>query len=391
MAEATGPPTLPIEVYYGPIGRYVEIMRPTTEAPPEFHFGAFLTSLSILFGTCYLEVGGRRLYPTLFSILTGSTGITHKTTVANQVVTFLRLVAPDLIILPGSGSREGLVKSLPDEGSPVFWRAPEFTQQLRKAANSGTGNLVEFWLEIYDRPSSIEHRLAKETIIKHNPCVAMLSDGTESYLTEVFSVAAIGNGLLNRLCIWMGQPGGPIPFPPAPDTVELDRLVEEVRLAAKKAEGLPVTASEEALEAWSDLYHAEVYPMQQRPGGEAYARLSDMTWKVATIFTLADQRSVVEKDDLLSGWTVAKYLVECSSRIAGQIGASEQAQLCEAVATAVEKHGPIPSAGYLPRHISPRWRSKLDDFGGAKRVLDRLVRDERIDFAEGRGFFGIGT
>jgi hypothetical protein len=34
---------------------------------------------------------------------------------------------------------------------------------------------------------SIEHRLATKTIIQRDPCVATLSDGTESYWSEVLS------------------------------------------------------------------------------------------------------------------------------------------------------------------------------------------------------------
>ena len=149
---------------------------------------------------------------TLFSILTGSTGVSHKTTVVRRAVETLKRVDPAFVVQTGSGSREGLMKALPPGGGNVLYRTSEFTQHLRKAANSGTANLVEFLLELYDHPAQLEHYLAGERVAVKSPCVAILSDSTEAYLSEVFTTAAIGNGLLNRLSIWMGEPAPPSRF-----------------------------------------------------------------------------------------------------------------------------------------------------------------------------------
>ncbi len=380
-------PQLPLSVFWGSLGEYVQIMSPTTEAPSEFHFGAIATVASALFSNNYIQMGTRKLHPNLFSVLAGPTGVSHKTTVAEAAMRLVDLVEEGAVeVLRGLGSPEGLLNALP-AGQPALWRVPEYTSVIKKGAKgSATSNLVELQLQLYDRPPSIKNHTIGNPIVVDNPNVAMLGDSTEAFLTETFSNAVLSNGILNRLSLWLGQRGDPIPFPPDVDGQLKNRLVGKMHDAleiARESDELKIEPDAEAL--WDELYRNQVYPRQSTPEGEVIARLSETPWKFAILYAVTDQRTAITVDDLESGWLVANYLADCAIRVAGQIGMSDRAQLMNEVVKAVERTDGLPTPGYLARELSQKWRGKLDDYGGAQQILAQLIRDHRIDGVEENG------
>ncbi len=64
---------------------------------------------------------------------------------------------------------------------------------------------------------------------------------------------------------------------------------------------------------------------------------------------------------------------------------SDRAQLMTEVVKAVERKGHLNTPGYLRRELTPKWRGKLDDYGGPQQILAQLVRDHRIDGEEKNG------
>lgn len=379
-------PQLPSTVYWGPLGTYVEIMRPTTEAPPEFHFGAIATVASALFSHNYIRLGTGRLYPNLFSVLAGPTGVSHKTTAAEASMGLGDQVEEGAVeVLRGLGSSEGLLQALPG-GKPVLWRVSEYTSLIKKGAKGmATSNLVELQLRLYDRPPSIKNHTISNPIVVNNPNVAMLGDSTEAFLTETFSDAALSNGVINRLSLWLGQRGDPIPFPPDVDSHLKNLLVSEIHTALEKSREFDELKIEPEAEALWDQLYEDVYRRQSAPEGEVIARLSETPWKFAILYAVTNQRTSITVDDLESGWLVANYLADCAIRIAGQIGMSDRAQLMNQVVKVVERTGYLNTPGYLARELSQKWRGKLDDCGGAQQVLAQLIRDYRIDGMEENG------
>lgn len=393
--EQEGPPRLPPDAYHGVLGDYVELMGPTTEAPPEFHFGALATVLAALFSDRYLRHGTELIHPNLFSVLAGSTGVSHKTTAVNAAIDLVWKFTEEgdtLRVLRDLGSREGLLNALPDKGEPVLWRVSEYTGLVKKgAANSATGTLVELQLQLFDRPRKIENHTLSNPITVNKPNVTMLGDSTEEFLTETFSDAVLSNGILNRLSLWLGRRGGPIAFPANVDTADQNRLVKALSDAFRESVrvGGEVGVSAEAQDYWKDLYAEEIFPRQGGPDGSVLGRLQVFPWKSALLYAVLDSRQEISREDLERGWAVSRYLGDCALRVASRIGTSEQGQLLDEILKVVQKGGGLSSPGYLARKLSQKWRHCLDKYGGAQKNLTQLVRDGRLEQNPEDGMYSL--
>ena len=130
--------------------------------------------------------------------------------------------------------------------------------------------------------------------------------------------------------------------------------------------------------------------MQQQPGGENHSRLQEQTLICAALYALADSRVTITVDDLDTGWKIVNYVAGCRLRLAGRIGQSELSVLLDRVEQVVRnrKHEGIAGAGYLKGNLSDPQRNKMDDHGGAKRLLDRLCDDGRLG-RNGNGYVHV--
>lgn len=378
-------PRLPPAAYHGVLGEYVELMKPTTEAPPEFHYGALVTVLAALFSDRYVQYGTKPLYPNLFSVLAGSTGTSHKNTVVDAALDLVWHVTEEgetLRVLRGLGSREGLLDALPNKGEPVLWRVGEYTGLVKKgAAHSATSTLVELQLELYDRPPTIDNHTRQNKITVDRPNVTMLGDSTEEFLTKTFSDDVLSNGILNRLSLWLGKRSGPIAFPDNVETADRNRLVKDIGEAVRAsshAGGGEVRASTDAEKYWEGLYAEEVYPRQEGPDGNVLGRLQVFPWKFALLYAVLDGRQEISQKDLERGWAVSGYLADCALRVAGKIGTSEKVEIMETLVRKVRAGGTLPSPGAIWSRLSDRQTRQLRQYGGAQKLLKQLAIDEEI-------------
>ena len=78
--EPTVTPVLPNVALHGMAGRFVDALRNSTEAPPEFLLAAFLTIVGGLIGRRAWVTYARPTYPNLYSLLVGETAGSRKTT-----------------------------------------------------------------------------------------------------------------------------------------------------------------------------------------------------------------------------------------------------------------------------------------------------------------------
>ena len=183
MTESSATPPFPEEARKGLLGRYCDLMAPTTEAPVAYHYAVAATYIGLILGRWYVRVGSAKVYPTLYSILVGTTGISHKTTAANAGENVL---GAGLARLSGAGSREGMLEALAVNRAPTLFRLPEFVGVLKKAQNKATP-LIELFLQLYDHPTVIQNPTRKDPITVTNPVVAILSDSTLEPLIAIFS------------------------------------------------------------------------------------------------------------------------------------------------------------------------------------------------------------
>jgi hypothetical protein len=87
-------PVLPNIALHGMAGRFVDILRDSTEAPPDFLLAAFLTSVGALIGRTAWVNYPRPTYPNLYSLLVGETSSARKTTAMSFALDLMIEVTP---------------------------------------------------------------------------------------------------------------------------------------------------------------------------------------------------------------------------------------------------------------------------------------------------------
>jgi hypothetical protein len=71
----------------GLIKDYLETVRPTTEAPDQYHVAAFMVLIAWLVGRkAYLNFGVQHIYPNLYTNIIGESGITRKSTALRPIL-----------------------------------------------------------------------------------------------------------------------------------------------------------------------------------------------------------------------------------------------------------------------------------------------------------------
>ena len=229
-------PSLPKQVLnHGIVGKYVELMTPLYEGPPEFHFGAAMAIISAALPNVTLEWGESGMHLNLYTILVGSTGSSK---------TAIRRAATDLLIhrnldddgderkiiagcehvheIRGVGSAEGIEDELQalafaDTSEPFGVIVPailnldEFTSYLKKAAAKSTGNFSEFMIwgsttvPNYGRPLAGKDKPKLPKLI-----LSVSSDTTPSAFKEQFKGTDTRSGFQPPRSV-AGKRGAPVP------------------------------------------------------------------------------------------------------------------------------------------------------------------------------------
>lgn len=421
---------LPAEAYTGLLGEYVELMQPTTEAPPEYHFGAFATVLGLLFADSYINGGAFRIYPTLFTLLIGPTGLGRKTTVARAAVDTLHSIAPDVPTLTGEGSRQGMLaglirvaaangmpsietsialrdgrlvlpspRAIGAAGVPTLIRASEFTKVLKQSGRAGTSDLTELYLELFDHPERLENNSMQSPMTLLDPSAALLGDSTEEALSEVFTEGNVSNGFLNRLAIVRAEyTGDPIPRPVGVNSAAFKSLtgrLSEARAAVPA--GATIGFTKAGGKAFDTLYLDTLAPRMRSGEGSAIAREGDQLKRFAMLYALQDGRTIIDAEDVQRAWQVALYLSTSALHVAGSIGANDKAKVLDYLLGRIAAQGvegvkttSTRGVGYLNRLVSKHWRPRVRRYG-LNRLMVQLVEDGEVMTLETAQLAALGA
>lgn len=412
---------LPDLAYNGLLGEYIDLVSHTTEAPSEFHAGAFLAITGLLFGDAQLREGDYTLHPTFYIVTVGPTG-SGKSTANSMAVKFARQVN-DFPIIGATGSAQGLMEALVAAGNedpgrnamrlaqartegllpetsehddvhgvgvPTLIRAGEVTSFFKQANRSVTSDMTEFVLELYDRPPTMRTQTRQRPIILVRPRATLLGDSTEPHLASTFNDSNVDNGLLNRMMLFTGDyDGDPIPRPPAPNEARYQRLVEKLkRLVDSFGPAPDVTWGETGATAHDALYRETLSARKRSDIGAVVAREDSHVKSLAMLFALLRGSLSIEAEDVAQAWAIVTYTSQNAISLSGHAAAGKRAQVLEYMERRLRDTGAdgIKSAGYLRSKMTEQWRAKADDLGGIVPLFNQLTSDGRAIPRPGVGF-----
>jgi len=307
---------------------YREAVGPSTEAADELHYVALLTVLGAALGRNVTVSSGRFVYPNVYAMLIGPTG-DRKTTAAELALDLLRRVAPEVLLLNGVGSQEGLMERMADRtSSKTLLFADEMAALLKKGRRESSGSLIEFITELFNCPESKSHFTRSKSISLEKPTLSILGASTPAWLEAALEEEDILGGFTNRFIYVSGIPKPDNPLPPAPDASKLQSLCEWIRKITRGPQRV-MTLGSDVQELWSDFYvQWRRFVAGQTERGAALLRRIDLyILKFACIHAAMDETTEITGAHLLPAIALGRFLAGCSYRILGDLGSPRDYRL----------------------------------------------------------------
>jgi len=296
---------------------YVDGLKGVTEAPAQFHHFALACALGAMIGRrMYIPVGGKPLYPNLYIVLVGESGLTRKSTAMWYVRHYFRkaFFDPDtekvdygFRWLSGLNSLEGLLVYMKEHDmSNVLLRLEELALLLKIAARKGTNNIISGITQLYDMPDEfqlvVKHKAASIEVL--NPTLSILAASTQGWLKDNLHETDIYGGFANRFVYVLGESTEPIAFPRQPDPAWEWQLIRRLREIRSFIEDISnqgeIMLLEPAKNIFTFFYHKHrlnLKDLENEIQIEALKRLPDHVLKLALIYAVSNcQRWVGEED-----------------------------------------------------------------------------------------------
>ncbi|MCE7875021.1 DUF3987 domain-containing protein [bacterium CPR1] len=182
---------------------YRDAVSASTEAADEFHYLALLTVVGAVLGRTITVACGRPLHPNIYAMLVGPTG-DRKSTAAQLALGLLGQVAPEVLLLNGVGSQEGLMERMAeadagqDPHSRTLLFVDEMAALLKKGRRESSGSLIEFITEIFHGPDFKTHATRTRAIHLNKPTLSILAASTPVWLEAALEEEDILGGFTNR-------------------------------------------------------------------------------------------------------------------------------------------------------------------------------------------------
>lgn len=312
---------------------YRDAVGASTEAADEFHYVALLTVIGAVLGRTITVACGRPLHPNLYAMLVGPTG-DRKSTAANLALDLLRQVAPEVLLLNGVGSQEGLMERMAeaDAGQGPHSRTLLFVDEmaalLKKGRRESSGSLIEFITEIFHGPDFKTHVTRTRAIHLNRPTLSILATSTPAWLEAALEEEDILGGFTNRF-VYVAAPVKPDnPLPDLPDRSRLKVLAEWILRATRGAER-SMTWAPGVKERWRDFYlEWRRFTASQDERATALLRRIDLyILKFASINAAMDETTVIASRHLEAAIVLGRFLASCTYRILGDLGESKDCRL----------------------------------------------------------------
>ncbi|HUS11532.1 MAG TPA: DUF3987 domain-containing protein [Pyrinomonadaceae bacterium] len=338
-------PELSPVVFHGPVGRFVRLVEPETEADP----AAMLLQFLVLFGniigrTAYFLVEGARHYSNIFVLIIGLTSKSRKGTSLNYPLQVFQRIDEDYVkkcLAGGMSSGEGVIAHVRDP-------------REEKQAIKEKGRVIDYQVVVVDggvedkraclietEMASVTSRMKRESnslsavirqifdtgnlavITKGSPLratgahISIIGHVTEAEHRRIFDDTQLANGFINRFLHVMSRRSKCLPLGGDLLPADLNDIVSSTQKAAAFARSLNrVTFDADATALW-----IEKYPVlsEGRPGmlGAATSRAEAYVLRLSLIYALLDCSSVIQRDHLIAALALWQYCEDSARYVYG--------------------------------------------------------------------------
>jgi len=323
VISPSGAPVLPEAAWPELAQSYREAIARTTNAPDSFHLASFLAWTGAAIGRRVFTTISEVVYPTLFVVLVGASGLSRKGTSMKKAMRAVKAAVPSIEMFTSIDSAEGLIKTLtPIQGRDIeasqrkaaMFHFSEMRTFLNKAAKKGMENTIPRLCEALDG-DRLESRSLMSPGCIPEPFIAAAAGSSKPYV-KAFNRDDLEGGLGRRLVFVYGEPKKRMAKPPAPAEPFYANTIRGLRAAVQHWEingPFELSMSKTADAMWVCFFEEEL--PKYVPADDFLAVLANgadqCCLKVALIAAALDRSKLIEERHMRTGIDFAKYAVDC--------------------------------------------------------------------------------
>lgn len=379
-----------------------------SEAPAIYHRWSLMTAIGAMLGRrIWLEHGSFEIYPNMYVMLLGSSGV-RKSTSIKIIKRLIREAGYDSIAADRT-SKEKFLMDLAGESNEhdagghvggnlesyldqdLFGGSPQDDREIFVMADEandffGVGNMefLSILGSLWDYKGGYlcRYKTGKSFTIQ-NPTVSILSANTPTNFAAAFPPEILGQGFFSRILLIHGESNGiRIPFPTSPTAAATAEIVEGLRGIAGSCGG-SVSLSGEAEGALSSIYLQDTRVDDIRFESYSNRRFTHLL-KLCIIACASRRDSVIRIEDVIYANTVLSHAEHCMPRALGEFGKAKNSSVSDKVLRVIAGHHGICTAKDIWIHVS----QDLEEPSKLAPILQGLAQADKIQMAHAGDLHG---
>lgn len=376
------------------------------ESPDSYHFWVAATIIGgVIQRRAWLDRGVYSIYPSLYTVLVGPSGVTRKSRAMRLGTDLLdgfewaNVVAdkttPEALLEAmqfGSANvnadmDEGTVKISTD--ASAFIRASELAVFLNK--QSYTSGMVALLTDLYDSPRTFDYRTRnKKPITLRNVSVSFLGASTPEWLATNLPEAAFEGGFMSRVILVVRRNRSRfIAFPAPPEPGQKEALQGALKHIRSNFRGSIVL--DESAQGWFSNWYVR-HETQNRESDYNLLgfveRKPDTVFKVALILAASEapERHTITRENLETAEKIVTWTQRWMFRAFENVEMSHLGDLRRKVTQMIEANGGEVTRRDIMRKLGGRIRS-VSDFDEIEKLMQgagEMVVEHKPHKGQGR-------
>lgn len=315
---------------------YMDVLIEVTEAPKSYHFFSFAAIMGMLLGKNVYLSYARPLYPNMFVLLVGRSGLDRKDTAISYATDLLRSITTEVQILPTITSYEGLLLAMGHNETELgiqheitLVAMSEFDALMRKSRSESVSNLIPSLCNLYDCPNEARVITKSEPIRVINPFLSIVAGIQPDIVEEAFRTGDVHGGFAGRIMYVLDTTDKDIPLPMKYNINHWNSLISELsHIKANNKKQHEIKLSNKSIPLWKEFY------VWYRSNDQKIdllntlnARITNHVLKIAMLFAVSEDSSEIDIIHLENAIEIGKWLIENNKNLFGGLGQTAYGRL----------------------------------------------------------------
>jgi len=360
-----------------------------TEAPMAFHRWSLLSVVgAALARKCYIPLGHFKIYPSMYTMLVGSSG-TRKSVSINMAKGLLKRAgyedfaadktSKDKFVSDlmeknhGIKSLDALLDTTLESTCKMIAKSYIVSDEFQDFIGINNIEFITLLGRLWEVKDDYEHRIKSgKSASVYKPTVNILGGTTPTSFSLAFPPEIIGQGFLSRLMLIYGDSTGRRISWPAPTDSSVGLKLTARLKTILNLPDFQFTITTQARDLLSTIYQAHV--TVNDPRFSSYeTRRHDHLLKLCSIITiLGEEEATITKENVLAANTILYYAERKMPLALGEFGKGRFSDISNAVMEALYK-------SHVPMELLDLWKVVAQDLNGQNDLVCILRGLQTLD------------